>query len=143
MQKRQAHSAKPIAPSTLRLLDANLNRCREGLRVLEDTSRFVWKDSPLYHAFRNSRHALARIAKASYPQLVSSRDTETDAGRKILEENRSEFKELVRANFSRCQEALRVLEEYGKIFSKGSPAEFKSLRFQLYELEKKCLKFEP
>lgn len=122
-----------------RLLDANLNRCREGLRVLEDTSRFVWENSLLYRAFRNTRHALARITKAAYPRLVAARDTKTDGGRKIMEEKRAGIKDLVRANLRRAEEALRVLEEYGKVFSNSSQDKFKALRFRLYELEKKCL----
>lgn len=140
MGKGKPHKPKEATPNVLRLLDANLNRAREGLRVLEDTARFVWRDSLLYHAFRNSRHALARITKTAYPQLISARDTKTDAGRKMLEEKRTELKDLVRANLRRSQEALRVLEEYGKIFSNGSQAKFKSLRFQIYELEKKVLR---
>ncbi|MBK9922667.1 MAG: hypothetical protein IPP09_05805 [Elusimicrobia bacterium] len=35
----------------LRLLDANLNRAREGLRVLEDTARFRWDDRPMFQGF--------------------------------------------------------------------------------------------
>lgn len=138
MGREKTDKAETMEQSVLRLLDANLNRCREGLRVLEDTARFIWKDAKLYRAFRNARHALAQLSKASYPQLISARDSKTDAGRKILEEDRTELKDLVQANLLRCEEAFRVLEEYGKIFSNGSASKFKALRFRLYDLEKKC-----
>ncbi|MBU0952742.1 MAG: thiamine phosphate synthase, partial [Elusimicrobia bacterium] len=37
--------------------------------------------------------------------------------------------------------ALRVLEEYSKLFSASAGSEFKKIRFKLYTLEKKSCDF--
>ncbi len=134
--------SKKIPPRVLRLLDANLNRCREGLRVLEDTARFVWNDEALFKEFRTSRHALDMLTRALYPQLVSARDSQGDHGREVPEKNRTRFQGLVAANLRRCAESLRVLEEFSKLFSASSGGKFKRLRFRIYDLEKAALKKE-
>ncbi len=123
----------------LRVLDVNLNRAREGLRVLEDTARLVWEDKPLFEELRSLRHALDKITRAAYPKLVSARDSAGDPGRTVPEKKRRDWKGLVAANFRRAEEALRVLEEYGKTFSPVSPARFKYLRYRLYVAEKTAI----
>lgn len=122
-----------------RLLDANLNRCREGLRVLEDTARFVWKNKKLFHRLRSERHLLDRLTRKFYPELLSSRNSNQDEGRKVAEGKREGLESVTAANFRRCEESLRVLEEYGKVFSNGAAGEFKKLRFRIYDLEKAVL----
>jgi len=124
----------------LRLLDANLNRSREGLRVLEDTARFVWEDEKLFKTLRNQRHSLDRITRSFYPQFVMSRDSAADSGRKMPEGGRKDAEAIVFANFRRCEESLRVLEEYGKVFPGGAAKIFKRIRFKVYDLEKKVLR---
>ncbi len=130
--------AKPDS-GTLRLLDANLNRAREGLRVLEDTARFVWDDRGMFLSLRDARHDLDELTRTTYPSLLGGRDSEKDMGRPMAEPEKRAAKGLVPANFRRAQEALRVLEEYGKVFSPGASSKFKSLRFSLYALEKKAV----
>ena len=47
------------APKDLyRIIDANFNRSKEGLRVCEDMARFVWDDKILSVALKNIRHDL-------------------------------------------------------------------------------------
>jgi thiamine-phosphate pyrophosphorylase len=128
--------AAGVPPSVYRVLDANLNRAREGLRVLEDTARFVWDSPDLFRSLRSLRHALDRAARAAYPKLVSARDSERDEGRVVPEKARRSLPGLAAANFRRAQEALRVLEEYGKVISPRSAGRFKRTRFKLYTLEK-------
>jgi thiamine-phosphate pyrophosphorylase len=129
----------PITTSTLRVLDVNLNRAREGLRVLEDTARLVWDDKPLFADIRACRHALDRATRAAYPALVGARDSRSDAGRLLPEKKKRSPQGLIAANFRRAQEALRVLEEYGKVLSPGAAGRFKALRYRLYTAEKKAL----
>ena len=124
----------------VRLLDANLNRAREGLRVVEDTARFVWDDSRMYQRLRTLRHRLHEVTECSYKDLVEARDSGSDAGRKIKEGLRATLGAVVAANLRRAQEAVRVLEEYGKIVSPTAAPAFKQIRFQLYQEEKKILK---
>lgn len=123
-----------------RLLDANLNRAREGLRVVEDTARFVWNDAALYRRLRNLRHALHAATALSYKALVTARDSKNDAGRTVAEKGRKNLGAVISANLRRAQEAARVLEEYGKVFSPKAAAEFKRVRYELYCEEAKILK---
>ena len=74
--------------AVLRLLDANLNRCREGLRVLEDTARFVRDDARFFRAFRSQRHKLDLITRRHYPDLVGARESGADRGRTVKEGGR-------------------------------------------------------
>jgi thiamine-phosphate pyrophosphorylase len=135
-----AHRRPPIPnPVLFRVLDANLNRAREGLRVLEDTARFVWNDRSLFESLRGARHGLDRATRAAYPKLVSGRESAADMGRRMAEGKSRDWPGLVAANFRRVQEALRVLEEYGKVFSPGAASRFKAVRFQMYVDEKKAL----
>ncbi|MFQ5925353.1 MAG: thiamine phosphate synthase, partial [Dehalococcoidia bacterium] len=43
----------------LRLIDANLNRISEGLRLLEDVARFLVNDAALSEQLKSLRHELA------------------------------------------------------------------------------------
>jgi thiamine-phosphate pyrophosphorylase len=123
-----------------RVLDANLNRAREGLRVLEDTARFFWDDRALFASLRKARHALDTATRAAYPTLVGGRESGKDLGRRMAEGTSRDWPGLVAANFRRVQEALRVLEEYGKVFAPGASVQFKKVRFRMYVDEKKALR---
>ncbi len=122
--------------SVFRLLDANLNRCREGLRVLEDTARFVQNDPRFFRLFRRERHKLDILTRKLYPELIAARDSQDDEGRVIRESARPNIGALIFANFRRCEESLRVLEEYGKLFSARAGSEFKEIRFAVYRMER-------
>ncbi len=129
-----------VRTDVARLLDANLNRAREGLRVLEDTARFLWNDAGMYKRLRALRHRLHEATALSYRRLVDARDSAGDPGRRIEEGGRSSVAGVVAANMRRAQEAVRVLEEYGKIFSKDAGAKFKAVRYALYREEKRIVK---
>ncbi len=122
----------------LRLVDANLNRCREGLRVLEDIARFMLNDTALSQKFRIIRHKL--IEADSSRNLLTSRDAPGDVGAdKPSARPRGNLSDLVTANSRRVQESLRVLEEFAQIpdvMSNINSDWFKSARFTLYTLEK-------
>ena len=126
---------KPVPAPILRLLDANLNRCREGLRVLEDTARFIWENKNHFMQLRRQRHLLDRATRKFYPRLVAARESEKDDGRAMAEGNRKKPGDAVAANFRRCEESLRVMEEYGKLLNK-SAGSFKAMRYKMYVLEK-------
>lgn len=128
----------------LRILDANANRAREGLRVVEDYCRFVLDDADLSSAIKNMRHDITdhlnAIADAS--TLLGARDSESDVGAQEPEASptaRHTPTDVVVANIKRAQEALRCLEEYSKALDTTSAEAFKKLRFDLYALEKRLL----
>jgi len=122
--------------SVLRVIDANLNRCREGLRVVEDTVRFILNDGDLYKKVRKIRHNVDKILRNKYGELIKKRDSFDDSGRQIPEMSKRELADLVVANFKRAQESLRVLEEYSKTFLPEASADFKEQRYAAYNLEK-------
>ena len=122
----------------LRLVDANMNRSREGLRVLEDIARFMLNDDALSQKFRQIRHKL--IEADSSHQLLTSRDAYGDVGaQKPAARPRGNINDLVTANSRRVQESLRVLEEFAQLPDTIPNLDsdwFKSARFTLYTLEK-------
>ena len=124
-----------------RIIDANLNRASEGLRVIEDGVRFVLDDRSFTEELKELRHSLAKIVEEtpvfSREELISSRNSQKDVGAQLAEEKREEIKEMLRANFKRVEEAERSLEEFGKLLSPLMGERFRKIRFQTYCLEKK------
>ena len=123
----------------LRVLDANANRVREGLRVAEDYCRFVLEDAALSRRLKQLRHAVttALIEADRESELTDARDADNDPGKDWPETRTgSRLEDVVTANVKRAQEGLRVLEEFAKASSVPGSATFKQLRFDLYTLEK-------
>ena len=122
--------------SEIRIIDANLNRCREGLRVVEDFLRYVLNDGALYKKIRSIRHNADKILRNSYSVLIKERDSIEDSGREMRENIKKDLPSIIAANFKRAQESLRVLEEYSKTeFAQSAPL-FKKQRYAVYNLEK-------
>jgi thiamine-phosphate pyrophosphorylase len=124
-----------------RIIDANLNRLREALRVIEEYFRFISNDKNVTVKLKLLRHSLEEFEKGfDRKTLLSSRDTDTDpfALKNRKEElNRSNILETLIANIKRTQEAARVLEEYSKLTDRPQMSEkAKETRFALYEIEK-------
>ncbi|GHT07808.1 hypothetical protein AGMMS49532_01360 [Endomicrobiia bacterium] len=122
--------------SVLRIIDANLNRCREGLRVVEDGLRFVLNDSFLYKKIRRIRHSVDKILRSSYDELIKERESFDDSGRQMPEISKKELAGIITANFKRTQESLRVLEEYSKTLFPKASTDFKKQRYAAYDAEK-------
>jgi len=119
-----------------RVIDANLNRLREGLRVLEDVNRYEHDDLPLSHLFKDLRH---RVQAAYTAERLAYRDSVGDVLRESTpsEMVRDTLESLVIANFARAEESSRVLEEAFKLSDKKLSALFKEIRYELYDLEKR------
>ena len=119
----------------LRLLDANLNRLREGIRVVEDIFRYIYNDKKTALRLKELRHK-ARIS--SNNDLLNSRDIKNDVLKvsTTSEQNRSDLNSILIANFKRAQESSRVLEEFTKLQSVQRSEIFKYIRYELYDLEK-------
>lgn len=119
----------------LRLIDANLNRLREGIRVVEDIFRYVYNDKQTSLKLKELRHK-SRIK--IYSELLNSRDIKNDVLKKSTnsEQNRDNLNSILVANFKRAQESSRVLEEICKLDSINESETFKYIRYELYDLEK-------
>jgi thiamine-phosphate pyrophosphorylase len=129
-----------------RVLDVNLNRVREGLRVCEDTARFIFKEKSLTRKIRRLRHDIYRIIKELDSELINFinfRNVKDDFGKtpNVLEKKRENIRDIFLANFQRSKEALRSLEEFSKLIDKKISDKFKKIRFRLYSLEKETLEF--
>jgi len=126
--------------STARVMDANANRAREALRVLDDYCRFVLDDAVLTEEMKGLRHDLADLlSRIPANVLHESRETRGDVGTGIIatgEMVRGSPGEVARINFKRLQEAVRSLEEYGKLLNPELAAGMETLRYRSYTLEK-------
>ena len=118
----------------LRLIDANLNRLREGIRVVEDIFRYVYNDKQTAIKLKELRH-LSRLE--NYIELLETRDVKNDVLRSSIksELNRTNLYSILIANFKRAQESSRVLEEFCKLISIEDSENFKYIRYELYNLE--------
>jgi thiamine-phosphate pyrophosphorylase len=128
----------------LRVLDANANRAREGLRVVEDYCRFVLDDEDLSGDLKRMRHdvthSIGAIGMTS--ELLRARDSESDVGANGREELQSDAKQpaqVVVANIKRAEEALRCLEEYSKAFDATCAFFNDTATTEIYTLEKRLL----
>ena len=118
----------------LRLIDANLNRLREGIRVVEDIFRYIYNNKQTAIKLKELRH-LSRLK--NYFELLETRDVKNDVLRSSIksEQNRSDLNSILIANFKRAQESARVLEEFTKLISIEDSENFKYIRYELYNLE--------
>ena len=128
---------------TLRIIDANLNRIGEGLRVLEDVARLLLNDAVLSQQLKEMRHEMVKGDWSVQQQLLQARDSEGDVGinLEVLGEGKQRgLPVTVVANARRVQESLRVIEELAKApgISLDS-GKFKQARFNLYNIEKDLL----
>lgn len=127
----------------LRLLDANLNRAVEGIRVLEEAARMLRNDDGLTRELKDLRHALVGVFRGVDgldSRMLFARDSEGDVlreGDTPSERTRDGIGGIVRANAGRAEEAVRSLEEYVKTIHPELSAGFKRVRFGLYDVEKK------
>lgn len=130
----------------LRILDAAANRAREGLRVVEDYLRFSLDDAHLTAVAKHCRHDLAAALAPLVPAgLIAARDTQGDVGTGIRtpsERSRDSLRDVLVANLKRTQEAVRTLEEFGKLVSPDVGEALGRLRYRLYTLEKGALQTE-
>ena len=141
--------------------------------MAEEVARLYFDDAKLSSQFKSLRHLLTRVAKNSFDEkkLLSFRDSQKDVGADSmggLEKKRADLESIVQANLRRSQEAVRVLEEFGKLIKlkippfglspsfdtesqdevqgrrptagEESAKSFKKIRFKLYTLEQKILK---
>jgi len=132
-----------------RIIDANLNRSREGLRVCEDITRFALNSPSLSRRLKSARHAISQTGRALSPaskELCAARDSAGDVGRKgfmASEMSRSDLADIFIANMERAKESVRVLEELSKLYDGKTAAVFTRTRFGLYEIEKEIVKKIP
>jgi len=121
------------------VIDANINRGIEGIRVCEDIFRFSVKN-PFSIEFKNLRHKIKLLIK-DIPSalLLGARDIKSDEQKFVntaSEMIRGSVKDIFRSNIRRAIESSRVIEEFSKSIHPDMAAGFQEIRFALYDLEK-------
>lgn len=146
MRKRPSRIKVTHFPNTLlRILDANLNRAKEALRVGEDIVRFGLNEELLSKRWKSCRHQISQAflkMPLKYQLLLNVRDSENDVGKSshIADKKKKQtLKDLLIANLKRAQESLRVLEEVSKVIAPKLSGRFQKIRFDTYVLEKDTL----
>jgi thiamine-phosphate pyrophosphorylase len=125
-----------------RILDANLDRTREGLRIIEEWCRFGLNNAKLAGECKYLRQ---EVGNWHTQDIRAARDTIGDPGTELShpqEEQRASIKSLLQANFCRVQEALRVLEEYSKLANPNMGKAFKQIRYRVYTLESELMGYQ-
>ncbi|BAZ30253.1 thiamine-phosphate pyrophosphorylase [Cylindrospermum sp. NIES-4074] len=139
----EAHSQKQQMQQVVyRILDANLDRAREGLRIIEEWCRFGLNNAQSAGECKELRQEVGSWHTA---ELRAARDTPGDLGTDLShpqEEQRASITSLLQANFCRVQEALRVLEEYGKLYHPNMGKAFKQMRYRVYTLESNLMGYQ-
>ena len=126
--------------NVVRTLDASANRAREALRVVEDFARFALDDRHLVERLKTLRHQLtSALVSIALSDRLAMRDTQGDVGTSVstdAEKTRHDAYDVLAANFTRLQEALRSLEEFGKIGNSGFAQQIEQIRYDSYTLHK-------
>ena len=131
-------NTQQLSPELFRVCDANLNRLREGIRVVEDILRYKDNNKELSKKLKSLRH------KAQTPDtktMLAFRDSIHDVLRTSTqsEQTRNDIEGILLANFKRAQESARVLEELYKLGDITRSETFKTIRYELYNLEKEVI----
>jgi thiamine-phosphate pyrophosphorylase len=126
-----------------RIIDANINRAKEGLRVCEDIARFIFNNREFTLKLKKIRHKVSGLSLYLAPRtrLLQERCSIKDVGRfiKADELKREGVRDIFFANIQRAKESIRVLEEFGKLANIKAALGFKDLRYKIYDIEKKVL----
>ena len=128
-----------------RIIDANFNRGREALRVMEEYCRFGLNHPALSAQAKQCRHQLCQSMKGIDPQkLLSNRDVGGDVGRELKvagQLQRQSLEDCFTAAAKRASEALRALAESIQTIDPTISAVMEKIRFEVYALEKKAVLF--
>lgn len=128
-----------------RIIDANFNRAREAMRVIEDFCRFALNSKDLSGRVKELRHRLSGAVKQiDIGILLSSRDTLNDVGvgQKVQEQlTRIDINECLTAGCKRLSEALRSLAEAAQTVNVPVAGTIEAIRYDSYTLEKDIFLF--
>jgi thiamine-phosphate pyrophosphorylase len=134
-----------MARAVYRIIDANFNRAREALRVIEDFCRFSLNSAPLTTCAKQLRHELsAAIGKLDAAQLIAARDSLGDVGVGTTVDNqfrRNDLRDCFTAGCKRLTESLRTLAEMTQTLNPTVAQTIEKLRFSAYTLEKDIVLF--
>ncbi len=127
----------------IQIIDANFNRVREGIRVVEDGIRFYFENEELFKKVKDFRHKFINEVLKNFELeiLRKGRDIFRDTGRKYDILKKENIDRLIEKNCLRIEEGLRVIEEYSKCLKSSLSKSFHNLRFEFYEIEKQIITY--
>ena len=129
----------PFDNRIAQLIDANLDRAREGLRVMEDWCRFGLKRSDFSIQIKGWRQQLGAHHHNIYRKARLTSEDPAMGVPHPLQKQRATPEEIFIANSSRVQEALRVLEEFTRITDPMLSEIAAKIRYETYEIEVEVL----
>ena len=125
-------------PEDLRIyqiIDANLDRAREGLRVLEDWARFGLGENNCVAKIKNFRQILGKNHLEVYKQSRNHIEDQCKGLTHQEQINRGAPNQIISSNSGRVQEALRVIEEFSRLHNHKLSKIASEIRYEIYTLE--------
>ena len=123
------------------IIDANLDRAREGLRVLEDWARFGIGKEELVIRIKHFRQILGKNHLEIYKQSRNHIKDECKGLSHNEQNNRKNHQKIISSNSARVQEALRVIEEFSRYHNNKLSKIASDIRYEVYTLEIELLNF--
>jgi len=117
------------------IIDANLDRAREGLRVLEDWARFGLGKEKYVEKIKNFRQILGKNHLEVYKQSRNHIEDKCKGLTHREQINRKTFEQIISSNSGRVQEALRVIEEFSRLHNHELSKIASEIRYEIYTLE--------
>ncbi|MCK5557725.1 MAG: thiamine phosphate synthase, partial [Candidatus Hydrogenedentes bacterium] len=129
-----------------RILDANFNRTREALRVIEECGRFALNDPAITAMAKCFRSELKEtLDHLPAEEFITTRDTAGDFGTELTspsEPQRQDIQDVATAACKRLTESLRTIEEYCKVVAPEQTVAVERMRYDAYTLEQRlCGRF--
>jgi thiamine-phosphate pyrophosphorylase len=126
----------------LRIIDVNINRLDESLKLIEDVIRFQLEQRQLLTQIRKIRSDFLHLKRAlPLTQTIGARRSHKDLGRKYEFDSgkKKDQTGLILSAFSRAKESSRTIEEALKTVIPPLSSGAKNIRFQIYDLEKETI----
>ena len=123
------------------IIDANLDRAREGLRVLEDWARFGLGKEKYVEKIKNFRQILGKNHLEVYKQSRNHIEDKCKGLTHKEQINRKTPDKMIRSNSGRVQEALRVIEEFSRLHNHELSKIASEIRYEIYTTEIDLLNF--
>ena len=117
------------------IIDANLDRAREGLRVIEDWARFGLGENDYVAKIKNYRQILGKNHLEVYKQSRNYMEDQCKGLTHQEQIKRSAPEQIISSNAGRVQEALRVIEEFSRLHNHELSKIVSEIRYEIYTLE--------
>jgi len=117
------------------IIDANLDRAREGLRVIEDWARFGIGENDSVAKIKNFRQILGKNHLEVYKQSRNHIEDQCQGLTHQEQSKRRTPEQIISCNAGRVQEALRVIEEFSRLNNNELSKIASEIRYEIYTLE--------